>query len=434
MSPQEILQDYFRPYQRAFLADPAPRRAVVKARQIGMTETIAVDGLLQSQRHTQHDVHFVSTNFRNAKDVLRRCLKWVKVFQAAGVPIDVTKRSASIVEFSNGSRLLALPCKPESIRSKTGSFYLDEAAFYPHEEELWKAVDPATRARKINRLAIVSTPFGPGNLFAEIFNDTSGQHEAFSRHKVDVYDAYAQGFPIDPEEIREQYTEDAFTQEFLCGFLAGGDSFFSPPLLRSCLTDAQENPLTGSLILGVDVGATSDRTVITFLYDTGSRVQLHSFESLSKMTQDEQKAHIDALIEAHRPSRVVIDRTGLGRGLYDFLRAEHGPLIKGQDSTRQYYERYIKRLRLMMERGLVELDNDSSLRRDFLKIKAHVSPANNLLFKAKRTAKEGHADIFYSALLAFSVSSLASLSSSQKQPVTAVSTSIPSLINLPSQW
>jgi phage FluMu gp28-like protein len=100
----------------------------------------------------------------------------------------------SEITWTNGSRLLAMPANPNTIRGYSANLLLDEFAFHENPREIWRAIYPtiSNSLKGQYRVLVLSTPNGRGNKFAELWHNT----EKWSQHKVDIYDAVKAGLPI----------------------------------------------------------------------------------------------------------------------------------------------------------------------------------------------------------------------------------------------
>lgn len=83
------------------------------------------------------------------------------------------------VEFSNGSKIIALPTTSSSLRGYSINIvYLDEFAFVEKDVEFWTASYPVVVSGKKTKIIISSTPNGM-NLFYKIFTDSVNKRNEF---------------------------------------------------------------------------------------------------------------------------------------------------------------------------------------------------------------------------------------------------------------
>lgn len=394
---------YWRQYQLDFFNDPSQLIAIVKSRQIGMSEALALYPVIQAIKTPHINTFLVSTNFKKAKDLLQKVKKWAKATllldpSLAGY-LTITKDTADEVVFASGNRVRALPCKPLSVRGETGTIILDEVDHYVDPWEIYTAIAPSISSDKTGTMKLIasSTPLGEQRFLYRVFNDAEFGKD-FSKHNIDVYRAVQEGHNPKVLKLRSQYSEEAWAQEFECAFIGDGSKYFSYDLLALC--SSLEPLKKGDLYIGIDIGRTSDRTAIVVLRSDKKTFSVESVQLLDKgMPHDKQLVEINKIIDRVKPRRVAIDARGEGSGTYDHLKSRHGSKISGFKATNQIYLDIIPRLKASMESKLFYLPNDSNLHSAFGKIQKEQS-SDSIRFKANRT-QDGHADLFYATLIAF---------------------------------
>lgn len=402
-----VFRRYLRPYQRRWVEDRARRKICLKSRRIGMSEAVVLEALLLALDTPWHDVYLCSTNFTNAKELLRRLGRWLDAFAAARVNIPVRELTKEYVEFQNGSRII--PLSALAVRSRTGTIILDELAFYQRDREVWAAVAPAADTDPNLRLILISTPFGASGVFWEIWTDATGEHGEWSRHLIDVHQAAAEGFPVDPEELRAKYPEDIWLQEFCCQFLSDINQYFPHDLIRRALwSEPSELPTDALLYGGLDLASARDASILADGLkaregDDFVISQAHVLKAAGQaMDYAPQFDEAVSLLEQHSYSGVAVDATGEGAQLGQDLRRRFGRRmiteVKGGDWAK-VYER-IPDMRLAMERGHLRIPNTPAMRSAFAKVSKAVTSNNRVTFEAVRDAS-GHADEFFASLLAF---------------------------------
>lgn len=405
--PEDVLGSYLRPYQRRFISDPSKRIICLKSRRIGMSETVVIMAILLATSRGRHDVHLCSTNFSNAKELVRRASNWVHVLQKSGLNLGVVKDTATVIEFSNGSRIIAMPLL--SVRGRTGTIIADEYAFALHDRKAWEGIGPVADTDPDLRVILISTPFGASGMFWEIWADPSKQHGDWSRHKIDIYQAAKEGFPVDPEKLRKQYPSDVWAQEFLCEFLSDISQYFSHDLIRRCAYDVEDLPgglPSGELYAGIDLASVQDASVFGPAIESGEDFWLRPPTIIKQagnmMDYTEQFQRALSLLRADPYSGVSVDATGEGAQFGQDLRREFGWRAineVGGGEWKKVYE-LVPQMRLAMERGKLHIPRDPRLMRAFAKIQRTQTTQQNIKYTAQKDA-EGHADEFSAALLAY---------------------------------
>lgn len=149
----------------------------LKARQIGMTTVVGGYAFWDAFFFENHPWLAVSKNQDGAQKILRRILygydrlpAWLKLRNP------VVARSASYVEFANGSSVEAVPSVASTGRGDSvyGAI-LDEFAFMDYPAEVFAAIQPLV----YGKLIIISTANGMGNMFYDTWVDSQEPDSAW---------------------------------------------------------------------------------------------------------------------------------------------------------------------------------------------------------------------------------------------------------------
>ncbi len=380
------------PYQILWLKDRSRFKIALKARQIGFSFTIALEGLLEALEY-RHAILFLSASQRQSYELFSKVLMHGRALSlGSGKIIDNSNRFGCTLV--NGSKLLFLPANPDTVRGFTGSVYLDEFAFHRDSVKLFRAIMP-TVSRGNNRLRIISTPAGDQGQF---FNLWIGKNN-FSKHMIDIYQAIDEGHTIDLQAIKALNSDaDTFAQEFECKFLSDRESYFSLPLIYPCvLGDLTEYP-AGTVYVGVDIGRKKDRTVIITLIKANGALWVKPLEVLDKIPFQMQESILSAHIDRVKPKLVYIDATGNGAHLAENLSAAF-KCVEGIVFTSQLKESFVVTVRRLLQDRSIHIPNDRALISDIHSIKRSVTAAGNITYVADRD-KTGHADRFWALALA----------------------------------
>ncbi|MSU76662.1 MAG: hypothetical protein EXS16_01065 [Gemmataceae bacterium] len=149
------------PWQRELLLSREPYVLLNCARQTGKSTTVAALALHQLLNTPGSLVLVVAPSERQSHELFR---KVVHANLALGQPIPSQRCNQSELELANGSRLVALPGREETIRSFSGVslLILDEASRVP--DDLYRSVRPMLAVSQ-GRLLALSTPFGQRGWF-----------------------------------------------------------------------------------------------------------------------------------------------------------------------------------------------------------------------------------------------------------------------------
>jgi phage FluMu gp28-like protein len=140
-----------------------------KARQIGFTFAAAwrvVDKRLGEPGLTV----WLSASERQALEAMEHIRRFCRELKAAAVYEEEFIEGALVkqhqVRLPNGSRIVALPANPDTVRGFAGDVVLDEFAFHRDAEAIWRAAF-ATATRGF-QLEIISTPNGARGKYYEL--------------------------------------------------------------------------------------------------------------------------------------------------------------------------------------------------------------------------------------------------------------------------
>lgn len=217
---------------------------ILKSRQLGITTTTAGYIAWLALFNRDKNIVIVSTQQKVAKNTIKKIKfiyknvpKWMR-----GSIVKMRTDNVHSIELENGSSIQALTNGGDVGRSEAVSFlFVDEAAHIPKFEESWTGIWPTLSAG--GSAALASTPKGTSNLFYKIYKQAQEGNSNFNC-KLGTYTN-----PHNPEEVytdrlmwwvHPDYDQDWFefqtkdknprdiAQEFLCNFLASGQTFILP--------------------------------------------------------------------------------------------------------------------------------------------------------------------------------------------------------------
>ncbi len=237
-------------------------------------------------------------------------------------------KSAEIL-FENGSRMRAVPGKPDTVRGRSTNVILTEFDFFEKPAETWKAIlpsitNPLRGGEK--KVRIGTTPNGSGSAAHKIFSKDDSQDKLqWSRHLVTIYHAVLMGLPVDVQQIRELMDDpDGFAQEFLCQFLDTTNVLLPYDVIQLAESfeateswSLDEMKGAGQTFMGIDFGRTNDPTVAWTLQRVGDILWTREVLVLDKTTTPDQEEILSSRIAA--ASKVCFDYTGPGIGLGDYM-------------------------------------------------------------------------------------------------------------------
>jgi hypothetical protein len=153
--------------------------------------------------------------------------------------VAVASESALELEFTNLSRVVALPAKEGTIRGFSGVSLLivDEASRVP--DDLYQAIRPML-AVSGGDILLLSTPFGKRGFYFEEWEQGGA---AWHRTKITATEC-PRITPEFLEQERRQIPDFFFRQEYMCEFVETIDQVFSYDDIQRALDDSV-TPLFG---------------------------------------------------------------------------------------------------------------------------------------------------------------------------------------------
>jgi hypothetical protein len=339
-------------YQRAFLDGyAAPRRIVVKARQIGFSQVFALEALYAAIHEPETTILLVSRSQDLAVNLLRYCyLTHANLRDAPAL----VKENESEMGLANGSRIKSIPANRSTGRGFAARrVYLDEFAYADYAEHIYQSIVPTLSQG--GSLTIGSTPNGIGNLFHSLYMSGDG----FIRQSVPWHDcpAYytdaerAAGVP--PEQSawyvqeRPAFPAQAWAAEYECDFAGSGAAVFDAASIDAAELGAwgAREAERGHLYINVaDIGRRADATVINTIDMTAEPYQRVAHERIERAPYPIIQQRLEARALAY-PGLNVVESNGIGDPVIENTNAHIEPFVTSAKSKVQA----IQALQLLLE-------------------------------------------------------------------------------------
>lgn len=394
-------------YQRAWLKDEARLKVACWARQTGKSFSATLEAVLDCLQCRNRLWVLISRGERQAVELLGQAARHVRACQVVFRYLGRNRWEPDIaqtqIHFPNGSRIIALPANPDTVRGYSGHVVLDEFATHGEADELWRATAPiAARGYKIR---VMSTPKGKDNRFDRVWQDPQ-----WSRHGLTISQAIADGLAMDAVQLRAAcQDEETWQQEFECHFLDRSYAYLPLDLIISaespdCLSELQ----SGEYYAGIDVGRTHDLTAVWVLERVGDVLVTRRVDLLHGETFRAQFDFLNPL--AAQCARVCIDAGGLGMQLAEELKAAHperveavqfGASIAAETTglTLPIKTHLAALAKRHLEERRVRLPQDHEVRHEFHALRRCIAPSGAVRFDPGRTGPS-HADRFWAFALA----------------------------------
>lgn len=200
------------PWQEDALRSSAPRQLYNASRQSGKSTIAAALAVHTALYEPASLVLLLSPTLRQSGELFKKCLS---VYRTAGSERTVPPESetALTLALGNGSRIVSLPGKEQTVRGFSGVrlLIIDEASRV--QNDLYASARPML-AVSGGRLLALSTPFGTRGWWYEAWTST----ERWERYEVPATEVPR----ISPEFLEDERAtlgEWWFEQEYMCRFL-----------------------------------------------------------------------------------------------------------------------------------------------------------------------------------------------------------------------
>lgn len=215
-------------WQKNLLRDAPDRVLLLCSRQAGKSTVSAVIALYYAVFSSDSLILIISRSFRQSEELFRKVKDGI-LYIINDLSIEVIHETQRSLQFSNGSRILSLPGRQETVRaySKVSYLIIDEAAQVP--DDLYNAVRPMLAVSK-GKIIAMTTPYGKRGWF---FNSWQSESDWY-RVKItaDECPRISESFIANElEEIGEWWVK----QEYFCEFVDADNQLFSYDSLESAV-------------------------------------------------------------------------------------------------------------------------------------------------------------------------------------------------------
>ena len=220
---------------------------ILKSRQLGLSTLCAAYATWLAIFYKDQNILIIATKLPTAMNMIKKCKvildnmpKWLLLPQ-----FEPTKQAIS---FNNGSQIVAIPTSPDAGRSEALSLLIvDEAAIIRDFEEIWAGLKPTISTG--GKAIVLSTPKGVGGQYYRLWTEAEAGVNGFNPIRLH--------WTVHPEHDEAWFKNESkgmnkrqIAQEFMCDFIASGDTFLQPEeldYLRDLIADpvAKEGPNNG---------------------------------------------------------------------------------------------------------------------------------------------------------------------------------------------
>jgi len=340
------------PYQQKLLNDQSKRIIACMARQTGKTTTIATKAIHYAYTHPNTTTLIISPSLRQSMIMFDKIQTLTTQNQLLAKSI--TRKTHTIIQLTNNSRIIALPCSENLLRGYTAQLAIcDEAAFIP-EKTITQIIFPMLSTT--NGTAIfLSTPWDKNHFFYKAF-----ANPAYSTHKIKSTECPL----IKPEfleEMRQNMTREAYLMEYEAEFVEALNSYFPQELIRKCVEQAQKLALElcqnlehdfpkGEYYAGIDFGKLQDHSALAIVKTEDNTIKLFYIHEFPLETPYSQViGHLAKANEKFLFQKVLVDQTGVGEPILEEIHNQGINCVEGLKFTAETKEELLTGLKILME-------------------------------------------------------------------------------------
>jgi len=332
------------PYQAKLLEDRSPRRIILKARQTGISNTIAIEALHRAITRPDTTELFISRSQAAATELIQYTQR--AMIGLTSIP-KTTKENQFRFEFANGSRIISLSASPKTGRGIAASdVYLDEFAFTLYDAQIYESIFGTISTG--GTMTILSTPNGRANMFYRLWAGLEGGE--WSRHSIHWSDCprYDKAWE---QKTRASMTRQSFAQEYDLDFLTSGEAVFETEDLARCKVGHNPSGPFEEYITAWDIGRRKDHTVGITIGRIGETWHEVAYDRVL-LPYPTVGAMISSRKRAYGPSWV--ESNGVGDPLIEFLDEDVDPFTTTAKSKVQA----IQALQLLVQQGRFKHNNE----------------------------------------------------------------------------
>ena len=414
-------------YQRVWHKAKENRiRNILKSRQIGATYYFAHEAFIDALT-TGHNQIFLSASKKQALQFRSYIVNYAK--QTADVDL-----KGETIKLPNGAELIFLGTNSATAQSYHGNLYFDEVFWVP-KFDVMRKVASGMAAQKMYRQTYVSTPTTiahPAYAFfsGKAFNKNRAKadkveidisHENLKSGKlcadrqwkqiVTINDAMEGGcnlFNID--DLIAENSKEEFEQLFLCQFADDNTSAFKFADLQLCQVDSLEEwhdykpfyqrPFGNREVwLGYDPAFTGDRAALAIIappkVEGGDYRVLH-WQTFHGMDYEAQASRIKSFCDDYNVTRIVIDKTGMGSGVFQEVKKFY-PMAIGLDYNADLKNEMVLKTQNLIQKRRLKFDGNEIIT-SFMTVKKRITGTGKITYVSDRSEDASHGDLSWAIM------------------------------------
>ncbi len=400
-------------------------RVILKSRQIGATYYFAREAFIDALETGRNQI-FLSAS-KNQAYLFRG---YIQAFAREVIGVELT---GDPIVLPNGAELFFLGTNARTAQGYHGNFYFDEFFWTFKFEELNKVASGMAMHKKW-RKTYFSTPstmaheaytFWTGERFnkgkpAAQHTKVDVSHGALQqgrfcedrlwRQIVTILDAEEGGCDLfDIEELRREYSPEAFANLLMCEFVDDGASIFPLTVLQPCMVDSwvewaedykpfAMRPFGDRQVwVGYDPAETGDCSGLVVVAPPmvpGGKFRVLERHQFRGMDFAAQASVIKAVCDRYWVTYIGIDVTGLGSGVAQLVR-QFFPNVTTFSYSPEVKTRLVLKAYDVIHRGRLEFDAGwTDMAQSLMAIRKTITAGGRqFTYTAGRNDNTGHADL-----------------------------------------
>lgn len=401
-------------------------RAILKSRQIGATYYFAREALIDALTTGRNQI-FLSAS--KAQAFLFRGYMQAFVRET----LDKDLRGADSIVLANGAELFFLGTNARTAQGYHGNFYFDEF-FWTHGFDELNKVASGMAMHKKWRKTYFSTP---SSMAHQAYSFWTGErrnrgkpmadrikldvtHGALAagracedrvwRQIVTIMDAARRGCDLfDIDELREEYSSDAFANLLMCEFVDDSASVFPLVMLQPCGVDSwiewagdfkpfARRPFGDRPVwIGYDPAETGDSAGLVVLappQEQGGKFRVLERMQFRNKDFAGQAEAIRKITERYWVTYIGIDTTGMGTGVAQIVKTFF-PAVTTFSYSPEVKSRLVMKAFDVISNGRIEWDAGwTDIPQSLMSIKKTMTASGRqMTYIADRKEETGHADL-----------------------------------------
>ncbi|MCK3658573.1 terminase [Pasteurellaceae bacterium Pebbles2] len=404
-------------------------REILKSRQIGATYYFAREAFVDALKTGRNQI-FLSASKKQALQFRSYITAYAKE------KADLTLKGETIL-LPNGAELYFLGTNAATAQSYHGNLYFDEYFWVPKFGTMRK-VASAMASQKQYRQTYFSTPTTTSSEAYRFWSGKSFNHNRPKDQKVEfdishenlrlgklmpdrhwkqivnIYDAEAGGCDLfDVDQLKFENSTEEFEQLFLCQFADDQSGIFKLSELQLCQVDSYDEwhdfkPFMArpfgqrEVWIGYDPADTGDRAALVIIAPPrveGGKFRLLHHETYHGLDFAAQAEKIKFYLAQYHVSRITIDKTGLGAGVFQLVRQFY-PAVVGLDYNPDLKNEMVLKMLNLVQKRRFEYDQGSvDVTTSFMTIKRQLTRSGRqMTYISDRSVEASHGDIAWATM------------------------------------